>query len=236
MQQAIVLDTETTGLDEPEVIELVRKGPFDWGQHSDPTVQLFHTRYKPSKPIEPGAMAVHRIIPGDLDGCPPWIGWTKPEAVGYMIGHKIDHDWTSLGKPDVKRICTLAMAKNLWDGLGSYNLTALIFHLFEPSTARQLTENAHEAETDVHLTCLLLDHLLWEIPAVQDFESLWKFSEQARIPLRIGFSKFGPKNGKPGTLYSEVPEGMLRWIIDPQRVNDMDPWEVKAAKRQLGIE
>lgn len=232
--KAMVLDVETTGLDEPQVIQLASKGPFEWGLHGS-TVEVVTQRFKPTKAIEPGAMAVHRIIASDLESAPAWEGWEP--SCPYLIGHGVDSDWRALGSPaGVKLIDTLALAKHLWDGLGSYKLTALIFHLFEPHAARGLTTNAHDAATDVDLTCLLLDHLLWEIPGVQDFESLWKFSEQARIPLRIGFSKYGPKNGKPGTLYSEVPAGMLRWIIDPQRVNDMDPWEVKAAKRQLGIE
>jgi exodeoxyribonuclease X len=156
--------------------------------------------------------------------------------VDYLIGHNIDSDWRALGSPEVKRICTLAMAKHLWPELGSYKLAALIFHLYEPATARELTQNAHAAETDLHLTATLLDHLLWELGAsVSDWESLWAFSEAARIPVRIGFSKYGPKNGLPGMLYSEVPSGMLKWICDPVRVQDMDPWEVKAAQAQLRL-
>lgn len=233
MQQAVVLDVETTGLVDPVPIELVQKAPIPWGEHLSESIELVGCRYKNTKPIEPGAMAVHRIIPADLEGYEPWPGWRKPLGVEYLIGHHVDSDWAAIGKPDIKLIDTLSIAKHLWDGLGTYRLTALIFHLYEPAYARQITEKAHEASQDVLLTCLLLDHLLYEIPQVTDFEALWQFSEQARIPLRIGFSKYGPKNGQPGTLYAEVPTGMLKWIIDERRVAEMDEWEVKATRREL---
>lgn len=236
--RAAIIDVETTGLHEPQVIELATKLPIIFGKHLDefptPTIQ----RFKPTKPIEPGAMAVHRIIADDLDDCPQWPGyWTMPTDIKYLIGHNIDSDWQAIGGPDVKRICTLAMAKVVWDGLSSYKLAALIFHLYEPAAALEMTLASHEAETDIYLTGLLLEHILAELSLkgieFSSWEELWQYSEYTRIPQRIGFSKYGPKNGKPGTLYTDVPTGMLQWIVHNDRVNDMDPWEVKATQLEL---
>lgn len=239
----MILDVETTGLHEPQVIELATKGPLLFGHHLDELPMPVVQRFKPTKPIEAGAMAVHYIIADDLDDCPPWpTDWHLPSDVGYIIGHNIDSDWQSLGGPDVKRICTLAMAKQIWDGLGSYKLAALIFHLYQPAAALELTYSAHEAETDIYLTGLLLEHILAELSSpngagtcwdITSWESLWRFSEHARIPSRIGFSKYGPRNGQPGKLYTEIPTGMLQWIVHKDRINDMDQWEVKAAQREL---
>lgn len=231
MDQAIILDVETTGLIEPQVIQLAQTAPFEYNGHTATRVSV--TRFKPTKPIEPGAMAIHRIIAEDLADAPDWPGWDKPQQVGYLIGHVIDSDWAAIGKPEIRLIDTCAMAKRKWDALGSYKLTALIFSLYESAEARRMTENAHDAATDVNLTILVLDHLLYELPHIGSFEQLWQYSEEARIPLRIGFSKFGPKNGQPGTLYTDIPDGMLKWIIDPVRVADMDRYEVIATKREL---
>lgn len=231
MDQAIVLDVETTGLVEPQIIQLAQTTPFEYDKHAGTRVDV--TRYKPTKAIEPGAMAVHRIIAEDLADAPDWPGWEKPQQVQYLIGHMIDSDWAAIGKPDIRLIDTCIMAKRKWDALGTYKLTALIFHLYEAAEARRMTENAHDAETDVNLTVLVLDHLMYELPHITSFEQLWQYSEEARIPLRIGFSKFGPKNGQPGTLYADIPDGMLKWIIDPARVADMDRYEVVATKREL---
>lgn len=248
MQQAMILDTETTGLHEPDVIQLAAKGPLEFGV-SAVAVQPEILHFKPRKPITIGAMATHRIIPADLEGYPTWPGsYALPEGVEYLVGHGIDLDWQAIGSPaNVKRIDTLALAKRYWPDLDSYKLTALMFHLLEPATAREMTVNAHVASVDISLTEFVLDNLLDQInrgpadnldpllPKVTSWEELWRVSEDARIPLRIGFSKYGPKNGKLGTLYSEVPLGMLRWIVDPVRVDDMDPWEVKAARQQIAL-
>lgn len=239
MSQAMILDTETSGLDEPDVIQLAARGPLEFHvPWADAPTQTLH--FKPRKPIEPAAMATHHIIMEDLEGFPEWAGyWIPPIEVHYLIGHKIDFDWKAIGSPLIKLIDTEAIARHVWPDLGSYRLTALIYHLFKAAEAREMTKNAHIASVDIYLAEVLLDHLLSELigagKVIQSWEDLWRISEESRIPLRIGFSKYGPKNGKPGTLYSEVPLGMLRWIVDPQRVKDMDPWEVKAAQQQIAL-
>lgn len=251
MTQAMILDVETTGLHEPDVIQLAAKGPFEFSDwHRAPT-EVLHFKPRPGKAISIGAMASHRIIEEDLDGYPEWPGsYALPPQVEYLIGHQIDFDWQAIGSPgnvslpqNVRRICTMALAKRYWPDIDSYKLTALVYHLVSPAVAREMTTNAHNAAVDINLTEFVLDSLIEEIndargglvPHVQSWETLWEISEASRIPLRIGFSKYGPKNGQPGTLYSEVPVGMLRWICDPVRINDMDPWEVKAAQQQLAI-
>lgn len=237
---AVILDTEGTGLDKPDVIQLAQKGPIPFHDWAGTEAEVL--LWRPNKPISIGAMATHRIIMADLDGYPFWPGsHSLPLSVGYMIGHGVDYDWAAIGAPPVKRICTLALAKRYWPDLDSYKLAALIYHLIEPKMARAMTTNAHVAAVDIQLTEFVLDNLLCEIRReditqnVESWEDLWRLSEAARIPLRIGFSKYGPKNGQPGTLYSEVPLGMLKWIVDPVRVNDMDPWEVKAAQQQIAL-
>jgi exodeoxyribonuclease X len=240
MVMAMILDTEGTGLDAPDVVQLAHTAPIVFGElPRDEATVLF---FKPRKPISIGAMATHGIIMEDLKTFPEWPGsYALPLGVHYLIGHQIDFDWASIGSPSVKRICTMALAKRYWPDLDSYKLSALIYHLVNPKEAREMVATAHNAAQDIHLTNFVLDSLLHEISVsdplarVTSWERLWEVSEQARIPLRIGFSKYGPKNGKPGTLYSEVPLGMLRWILDPVRINDMDPWEVKAAQQQIEL-
>lgn len=252
MSQAMILDTETSGLIEPDVIQLAARGPLEF--HVPWAEAPTETRsFKPRKPIEPAAMATHHIIMEDLDGFPEWPGfWSPPLGVQYLIGHQIDFDWKAIGSPNqcpppgshalgdpIKRIDTMAIAKHAWPDLGSYRLTALIYHIYKAAEAREMCKNAHVAAVDIYLAETLLDHLLCELigagKVIQSWEDLWKISEESRIPLRIGFSKYGPKEGRPGTLYSEVPLGMLRWIVDPIRVKDMDQWEVKAAQKQIAL-
>src|SRR5437773_8093810 len=109
LSRAMLVDTETTGLDEPHVIQLAHSKPFLWSEEitaGDYTVRMF----KPGKPISTGAKAAHHIIEADLTDHPSWSGSYYLDAE-YLIGHNIDFDWQALGEqPLVKRICTLALA------------------------------------------------------------------------------------------------------------------------------
>lgn len=73
--QAIIFDTETTGLQDPEVIEAAWMA-VDFGQdpqgqtvlrEGEPVVR----RYRPSGRISMGAMATHHIMEEDLAHEPP---------------------------------------------------------------------------------------------------------------------------------------------------------------------
>lgn len=110
--QAIIIDTETTGIDEPEPVEiayvaidiyaLVIAGGSWCG------------RFKPSKPISLGAMATHHILDEELTDAPPASSFQLPEGVEYIIGHNVDYDWRAIGEPPVKRIDTCSMCRHLW--------------------------------------------------------------------------------------------------------------------------
>lgn len=241
MTLALILDTETTGLYEPDVIQLACKGPLQFGGGWGLAASTLE-HFRPRKPIEPAAMATHRIILSDLESSPTWTGsWDVPQDARYLIGHGIDFDWKVIGSPTIRRICTLAIARFMWPDLQSHKLTALMYHLFVADAAREMTTNAHVASVDITLTEILLDHLLAEInegpeKLVTSWETLWLFSENARIPLRLDFGKHGPQpdKGQPlGLLYTEAPRSYLHWMCDQA---DMDPWKLLAAKRVLGRE
>lgn len=242
MSLALVVDTETTGLKEPQVIELAERGPIRWIDLTSESHPIRVQRFQPSKDIEPGAMATHHIIPVDLVGKPPSPTEWRPEDPGvrFLIGHKVDSDWEALGRPHgLELIDTYVLARRIWDKEGSHKLSSMMYVLCDPVTAREMTLKAHEAETDVMNCCVLLDACIYELQSqgltCQSWEDLARITEEFRVPLRMGFSKYGPKNGQPGTLYADVPTGMLNWMLDPCRVADMDKYEVIAAERQLQL-
>ena len=133
MNNTIIFDTEATGVKEPILIEaawveLESFAPFTF---TNPFVQ----RYNPEKPISLGALATHHIMDEELVDCPLAASFNLPEHVDYIIGHNVDFDWGVIGKPEVKRICTLSLARKLWPNLDSHNQSALLYYL-ERSTAR----------------------------------------------------------------------------------------------------
>lgn len=232
LARAVIVDTETTGLDDPEVIELAYTRPFTWAEElvaSDYT----KARFRPSKPITPGAMAAHNIIEADLVNEPPWPG-SHAFDVEYLIGHNVDFDWKALGsQPNIKRICTLELARLLYEDADSHSLRALMYYFYEAEDARNLAKNAHSADHDCGMTHLVLKEIILDYGrrggTLTSLEDLWRLSEDARIPRRLTFGKHGPKDGQPGLRYDEAPRDYLEWMLK----QDMDPYVLTAARRAL---
>lgn len=239
---AIILDTETTGVDAPDVIELAWLPLVTSFEASPATLVLPGIgpmmlsggtgigRYRPRKPITLGAMAAHHIIEDDLKDSPVWSGaWELPPATDYLIGHNVDFDWQAIGAPAVKRICTLALARKLWPTLDSHSLAAMTYHLMPHAEARAALRGAHSAMVDAGLCHQLLIAELALMPAISSWDRVWAASEKARIPTNMPLGKYGPKNGQPGVPIAEVRR------MDPSYVSwclqqDFDPYLLKALR------
>ena len=185
---AIVFDTETTGLDEPEIIESAWMGAkFRAEDENSDTLELTYgipvvKRFKPSKRISMGAMCTHHIMDEDLRNEPPSSSFALSQSVQYMIGHNVDFDWKAAGSPEhIQRIDTLSLARRYFPDCDSHKLGALTYYI-NRNEAREELQSAHSAETDILLTGALLVAILTKTNVqVQDFETLWKLSEEARV-------------------------------------------------------
>lgn len=221
MTTAIIFDTETTGLNEPEVIEaawLRLLSPFTLG-----VTEEYCQRFKPSKPIELGAMATHHIIPEDLVDCPPSSEFSLPDGVEYLIGHNVDYDWKVIGEPPIKRICTLALSRSLFPDADSHTQSAMIYMLVSNERARDKLRNAHAALDDVKNCRVVLDSILDRLGATQatTWEDIWIASEKARIPTKMTFGKH------KGEAIADIPRDYKAWLL---RQTDVDPYLVKALR------
>lgn len=221
---AYIFDSETTGLNEPHLIEAAWLKLKDI---SSLTVTAdFLQRYKPGRPIELSALATSHILDEELDGCEPYNTFALPEDVEYLIGHNVDYDWRVIGEPDVKRICTRALSSKLWPAADSHTQSAMIY-LHYRTEAAGLLRNAHAALDDVKNCRLLLVKILDTLAVtlgrpVSDWEELWKISEDARIPTFIGFGKHR------GMAISDLPSDYKRWLLNQ---SDLDPYVRKALTR-----
>lgn len=219
---AWVLDTETTGKVEPQVIQIAyaevtaKPGPvFE-------VLQTTLTQYKPTKAIELGALATHHILPEDLDSFPPPPEkWDLPR---YIIGHHVDYDWGALGSPaDVKRIDTLALAREAWPDLDSHKLGALTYHIMPHRQARELLKAAHSAVADIGLCYAVFLAAIEAIGApVSSWGDVWRLSETARVPKVM---PFGKHQGKP---MAEVPWDYADWY---SRQAETDPYLIEAFRK-----
>lgn len=217
-ETAIVLDTETTGTQEGyEPVEIA------W-MRVDLTLEeleSFECRYKPSKPITLAAKSVHHITEDHLSKCEPPSTFRMP-STEYLIGHNVDFDWVAIGKPNVKRIDTLALCRKFWPEADSHSLGAMIYLHF-PLEASWMLKGAHSALSDVRNTIRLLNRILnaGDHDSPKSWDEVWKASEAARVPTVMVFGKH------KGTAIKDVPADYKRWLLNQP---DCDPYLAKALR------
>lgn len=223
--KVLIADTETTGAEPPEVIELAWMEPLKTDGD-----RYWVQRYKPQKQTTLGALVVHGILPEELEQCPPSATAALPADCTHLIGHNIDYDWTALGKPPIKRICTLAIARALYPELDSHKLGAMVYALKGVSAeTRSYLQDAHSAAADVDFCYkILVTMLLNRAPeqSLMDPERLWAFSEECRLPKVMPFGKH------KGLAIEKLPGDYVSWML---RQPDMDEYVIKAVKKSRGM-
>lgn len=229
----IVIDTETTGLVAPIIPITLAILPLGGTPESFNVVEDIGDKsglymFNPGKAPELGALATHHLLPQDYEDSPPWEGHAAhlPGGVQYLVGHNIDYDWEAIGKPDLKRICTLALARKYWPDIDSHKLSACIYHMYgmKPA-ARKLLQSAHSALADAYNTTLLFGALVpaiieasdW-VPETVTWGDIWEASEIARVPTIMGFGK--NKGVAIADLNSHDP-GYIKWML---KQPDVDPY------------
>lgn len=214
--RTILLDTESTGFNEPQPIEIAWvELRHDLKEEADPI--CYQQRFRPSKPIEYGALATHHIMEEDLTDVPLHSEFIFPETVAYAVGHNVDYDLTVLGNPPVKRICTLALARFCWPELDSHSVGSLMYFFYRDS-ARDLLKQAHSAMADCWMTLMIFRKIIERL-GIANIEHAYVLSETARIPRIMSFGKH------KGLPVEQVPSSYAAWYA---RQNDTDPYVIKA--------
>lgn len=222
---ALIFDTETTGGEPPALIEAAWiKFEGDEGLDLRPSSR-FEQRYNPGVPSTLGALATHHILDMELSGCPHPSEFALPEDVNFLVGHNVDYDWAVIGKPRVRLICTLALARSIHPELDSHKLGALAYH-FLGAAARPMLRDAHSAAADVEITRHVLRHLVGYLRAQgmpATWDALYEASERARVPTVIAFGKH------KGTKIAELPSDYVSWML---RQPDLDPYLKQALENR----
>ena len=221
MTTVLIFDTEATGLEEPELIEAAWLRLTDFNDEIPKALLVddrYEQRFKPLKPITYGAMAVHNILPHELEDCAGSDMFRLSPGVDYLVGHNIDFDWGVIGRPDVKRICTDAIARYVWPNADSFSQSALLYMLLGPTDeTRQMLRDAHSAMADVINLAALLEMILRARPAIKTWAQLYEYSEECRIPLTCPFSQYR------GVLLTELAvndPGYCNWMLRQDWLDD----------------
>jgi exodeoxyribonuclease X len=216
----LIFDTETTDATNPHLIEaayivLSDEKPLDLRVSS-----TYEQRFNPGVKSSLGALATHNILDSELTDCPTPDTFTLPDDTTFIIGHNIDFDWKVIGEPDVKRIDTLCLVRNVLPNLDSHKLGACLYH-FMGDDAKPLVTGAHGALND----CEMVRHLLrYIVPYYRiegeffDWAAMWAASEFARVPSIMAFGKH------KGTSIKDLPADYVKWL----KGTDIDPYLRKA--------
>lgn len=227
--QAIILDTETHTLNGLPIEIAYAPIEIENAKLSLDKSQLFDQLYQVGQPISYAAMAVHHILESDLVDQPQYTEFQLPPSTVYIIGHNVDYDIAAIARCGVdttqlKPICTLALARRVWENADAHNISALIYQITKGSAkAREMLKGAHRADADIILTANILMHIIHHLN-IQSIEQLYLASEEARIPKSITFGKH------KGTAIAELPKDYIQWLL---RQDDLDAYLRKALEMHL---
>ncbi|ENW04767.1 3'-5' exonuclease [Acinetobacter beijerinckii] len=227
--QTIILDTETHTLNGLPIEIAYASIEIENGKLSLDKKKIFDQLYQVGQPISFAAMAVHHILESDLADQPSYKEFKLPSETTYIIGHNVDYDIAAIARCGVdtsklKPICTLALARHVWEDAEAHNISALIYLISKGSEkAREMLKGAHRADADIILTANILMHIIHQLN-IENIEQLYIASEQARIPKSITFGKH------KGTSIQDLPADYIQWLL---RQDDLDPYLRKALENKL---
>lgn len=220
--RAVIFDTEVNSLEAMEVIELaycwcdIVDGKYTFGE-------IITERFKPIKPIEAGAMAVHGITDEDLMYCRQSLEASIPDAE-IIIGHNVDFDAEVMKNESAKRICTLALSRHFFPTFKQHTLGAMFLELFGKNKRNvELLRNSHSADNDVKILSEIVT-VITNGRGVQSLGDLYALSEIARVPTVMAFGKH------KGEAIENVPRSYMQWYLSQA---DVDPYLRKAFIAQL---
>lgn len=219
-----VLDCETTGLDPAvdKVVELAVVPCATWGPVG--IGSTLSKLFNPGIPIPAAASAIHHITDEDVSG-KPTFGPLEFRDFYYVVyaAHNaaFDSQFIPLDRPI---ICTMRLAKKLWPTLDGFGNQFLRHQLKLEIPAEVKAWPMHRALPDAVITAFLLKMELETLaqvhPELTTVEELVQWLAKPTLLYRCNFGKHGPKDGKPGVLWSEVPRDYLGWMH--KNMTDMD--------------
>ncbi len=237
-QKFLYFDTETTDINEKEIIQLAFL--------TDDSKQ-FNMYFKPRGEISYKAMSVHHITPEMVEDKPYFEDavfegqklrdYLNQLAQEYIwVAHNVEFDLEVLGKVGVEipnTICTFKLSRDLLSvdqkdeyDLESYSLQFLRYYLGLYKTENRENNFAHDALSDVYFLKDLFEYLVREFNL--DLEKMFNIT---KAPLIIRNMHYGKHSGKSIKDIQREDPSYLSWIVDTW---DDKPDLVWNVKRVLG--
>ncbi len=175
----VVLDTETTGLEQEKGHRICEVGAIKLRAGKE--VERLHSLLHPERPIPPEATATNKITDEMVKNAPPFAVFApqlRPFLAGsVLVGQNIEFDLSFLnaefqrvgmGRLQVPTVDTIALARRARPGLASYNLDNLAFQFRVKFNARHRSIGDAEVTATIFLECAKLLRQKGECKSVED--------------------------------------------------------------------
>lgn len=223
-----VVDTETTGIDDPaEMVEVgwtdVRLFSGGWQIERGPIATLVD----PGMPITFPAMAIHHITEAEAASGVHPDNARRLATIGadILCAHNWQFDSRFL-RSQLPFICTLKCARVLWPDLQGYSNGSIRYELGLVPHDDDRAQPSHRAGPDTWVTA----HILLKMLETHTVEQLLDISAN---PIRL--LRFPGGNKHRGKLFSEIARqdpGYLNWVIDKSEFGEDVKFSATAALRE----
>lgn len=196
---ALIIDTETDQGRDPRPIQVatidVQSG-CEWMSY-----------FNSGRPISPFVTKIHGITDEDVFGLEAF-DLQRFTLSDYLIGHNVRFDWGVIGRPNVKLICTVRLARAAFPEWHRYSQSKCIEQLIGEDKAAILTVAAHDALGDARMCYMLYKACCERLQFdYNDFETAHKISNTAKPIIKMPFGKY------KGQLINNVPLNYVKWML-----------------------
>lgn len=214
---ALVIDTETDQGRDVRPIQVATINVvtgYEWMSY-----------FNSGRPISPFVTSIHGITDDDVEGLESF-NLEKFELSDYLIGHNVRFDWSVIGRPPAKLICTVRLARVAFPEWVRYSQSKCIEQLIGVEAAQEMTAAAHDALGDARM-CYLLYKACCDRLGIDhtDFETAHKISNTAKPIAKMPFGKY------KGRSIKELPMSYVEWML--ANVHGMNPSLYSALQKRL---
>lgn len=212
-ERAIVIDTETAGLDPKDgVVEIAL---IEIDENFDP-INSYTSLIDPEGPISPSASGVHGIVAADVADAPTLQQFFDEPGISdycesdmYVIGHNVAFDLRFIEshlRGEIRPVCTLRLARHIFPAAENHKLQTLRYMLGLEAGS------AHSAHGDAILCLNFLLRLSNETGM-----TLPELAALSEKPLVIEKMPFGKHRGVP---LEEIPGSYRKWLLEVAEIDN----------------
>jgi exodeoxyribonuclease X len=218
--RALVLDTETTGMDETD--QVIEMAAVELQLPQGKEVNRWRSFLMPDVYVKPDARAAHHITDDELVGAPTMMELQSTEGLPpafreegtIFVAHNMAFDKRLLMQTGLdigdRVLCTWKLARHLYPNAPNHSNQTLRYWL--GVEVPPFEGHPHRALPDALVTASVFQHMLGECKVETMFELMDR-------PVLLTTCYMGENKGKP---WADQDVGLLRWVLHPKRTFDVD--------------